>query len=56
MIQKWERQRTGQQLPLGEKKCEGCGKAPAGDVKLKQCAKCRAAWYCSAECQSERAA
>ena len=33
-------------------KCAHCSKnAQAAQVKLKQCSKCKAQWYCSKECQ-----
>ena len=37
----------------GQSQCTNCGKEAQGAVKLKQCSKCKAQWYCSKDCQVE---
>jgi hypothetical protein len=48
VIREWERRRTGERVPLGEKGCALCGK----EGKLKFCSACHSIRYCSSECQS----
>ncbi|CCM04154.1 uncharacterized protein FIBRA_06316 [Fibroporia radiculosa] len=50
-ITKWLRKRTGEELPMTEKKCDSCGKKTAAHGSLKICSKCHAVRYCSLECQ-----
>lgn len=51
-IQRWIRKRNGEQA-LWEEKCDACDVKPPSGTKLKMCAKCRAARYCSVECQRQ---
>ncbi|KAH7911469.1 hypothetical protein BJ138DRAFT_1172532 [Hygrophoropsis aurantiaca] len=46
-VQRWERQRNGEEAPLSDRKCGHCG-AKAD----KQCARCLTIRYCSASCQT----
>ncbi|KAJ6491580.1 ankyrin [Mycena vulgaris] len=48
IVTKWIRKRTGDEAPRSEKCCDMCGNSAA---TLKNCARCRIARYCSAECQ-----
>lgn len=51
-IGKWLRRRAGaDQAPLEEKACSNCGKTGDGTIELKKCSSCRAAFYCSTQCQ-----
>ncbi|KAI0070236.1 hypothetical protein K474DRAFT_1654087 [Panus rudis PR-1116 ss-1] len=47
-VTKWIRKRNGEEAPLGEKKCDNCGRS---DVGLKQCSNCHSVRYCSSQCQ-----
>lgn len=48
-VTKWIRKREGGEAPRAEKCCDACG---ASTSSLKNCARCRIARYCSADCQS----
>ncbi|KAF8639288.1 hypothetical protein AX17_001599 [Amanita inopinata Kibby_2008] len=50
VIRKWIGKGKGEEAPRAEKKCDGCG---AGNARLKNCAKCQVARYCSKECQKQ---
>ena len=45
MLKEWE--------SVGESYCANCKKKVQSGEKFKQCAKCKAQWYCSKECQVE---
>lgn len=49
VVQKWKRRRAGETVALNEEGCTTCGKVVP---KLKYCASCHAARYCSKDCQS----
>lgn len=51
-VRKWERKRAGQEAKMEQaKRCDRCLKEAEGTTTLKQCARCRTARYCTAECQ-----
>ncbi|KAI0058248.1 ankyrin [Artomyces pyxidatus] len=51
IVTKWLRHRTGEQAPMSDKACAGCGKAASVETKLKHCSACHSVLYCSAPCQ-----
>ena len=49
VIQRWKRKRAGETMAMEDgKRCAFCGRS---DAKLKTCARCHVARYCSPECQ-----
>ncbi|TFK66403.1 hypothetical protein BDN72DRAFT_800035 [Pluteus cervinus] len=55
-MDKWMRKRRGEEeAPRTGKKCDwpNCLTPPSDDIKLKNCARCKIARYCGAECQKK---
>ncbi|OCH84020.1 hypothetical protein OBBRIDRAFT_892031 [Obba rivulosa] len=49
-VRKWQRRRAGEAALFEEKKCDGCATTKAN---LMWCSRCKAARYCSVQCQRE---
>ncbi|KAK0475161.1 hypothetical protein IW261DRAFT_1340829 [Armillaria novae-zelandiae] len=51
VVQRWLRNRSGDEKPMETKSCEFCKKLGGDGIQLRLCSKCQTARYCSKACQ-----